>query len=209
MTEAPNVLDRIDLQATANKTLASGVPIREPERKRKCTDLYCLILFVFFNACLWTLSGWSYQEGDPQRLVHGWDIHGTFCGTGDMRDSDYTYFPVPMDNIDVSLCLPGCPVVYAEQAICLYDINMLDVPNFGCFDAYPSRPFYNNYCLPADRAQRTKVLTWLYSEDQVMTRVIGDLARVRLYVGMGRTGDRRGGNLRRIDGLLYRVQIEV
>ena len=179
MIDQTSALDKADATHTLNHPLSSSTPVQEPKRERKCTDVYCLVLFVFFNACLWTLSGWSYQEGNPQRLVHGWDLHGDFCGTGDLRSQPYTYFPLPMDSIDTTLCLPGCPVTHAESSVCIYDTNQEDMPELGCYDSYPTRPFYNDYCLPADRAQRAQVLTFLYSQDQVMTRVIGDIARVR------------------------------
>ena len=180
MSDQTSALDKVDASHTLNHPLSSSTPVQEPKRERKCTDVYCLVLFVFFNACLWTLSGWSYQEGDPQRLVHGWDLHGDFCGTGSLRSLPYTYFPLPTESVDVTICLPGCPVVNAENSVCLYDVNQEELPEFGCYDSYPSRPFYNDYCLPADRYKRAEVLTFLYSQDQVMTRVIGDIARVRV-----------------------------
>lgn len=180
MTDQASALDKVDATHSLNHPLPSSTPVIEPRRDRKCTDVYCLALFVFFNACLWTLSGWSYQEGDPQRLVHGWDLHGDFCGTGSLSSLPYTYFPLPMESVDFTICLPGCPVVNAESSVCLYDDNQEEMLEFGCYDAYPTRPFYNDYCLPADRVQRKEVLTFLYSQDQVMTRVIGDIARVSL-----------------------------
>ena len=146
---------------------------------RRCTDLYCLLVFAFLNVCMWTLSGWSYQDGDHFRLERGWDMYGNFCGQGVVSDRPYTFFLDPLLSIDLTICLPGCPSTTAIETLCMYDDDFgLELEDEGCFNSYPSKPFFNNYCLPADRNQRAKTLQWLYSEDQVMTRVVGDLARV-------------------------------
>lgn len=153
-----------------------------PEEKqqsvgRKCTDWSCLAVFLFLNICLWTLSGWSYYIGNPLRLRRGWDLNGDFCGVGQLQDRGYTYFPIPLQTTDVALCLPGCPSTSAIESICLYDGAGQDLEAEGCFNAYPSKPFFNKYCLPASRAERSVVLDQLYSNDWTMTRVVGDLAR--------------------------------
>jgi len=146
---------------------------------RRCTDLYCLVLFAFFNLCMWTLSGWSYNDGDHFRLERGWDMYGNFCGQKVVVDRPYAFFIDPLRSIDLTMCLPGCPNSDSIEALCMYDeATGLELETEGCFNAYSSKPFFNNYCLPADRAKRAKVLEWLYSQDQVMTRVVGDLARV-------------------------------
>jgi len=177
LQETEHPLDRTDIQCDLNKPLPISVPITEPLRGRKCTDVPCLLIFLFLNACLWVLAGWSYQEGDPQRLIQGWDVNGNFCGTGEQESLPFTYFLTPLDSIRPAICMPGCPVVKARGAVLLYDEFLQEMKKFGGYDAVPSRPFYNNYCLPADSAMRTAVLDWLYHEDQVMTRVAGDLAR--------------------------------
>ena len=144
---------------------------------QKCSDCYCLAVFLFLNICLWTLSGWSYHTGDPLRLRRGWDFNGDFCGVGKLQDRSYTYFPIPLLSTDVALCLPGCPATVAIESLCLYDSEGTDMEDEGCFNAYPSKPFFNKYCLPASRAERMKVMDQLYSDDWTMTRVVGDLAR--------------------------------
>ena len=181
LTEGPmmDISSREDLQKTT---------AREKKEKgllTKCTDWPCLLSFLFLNVCLWTLSGWVYREGDLYRLERGWDYKGDFCGQGNLHDRTYTFFPLPGQSIDITLCLPGCPGSSATESICLYDDFAMDIQSQGCFNAYPSKPFFNNYCLPSDHVQRSKVLERLYSKDQVMTRVVGDLARVNLYTGLG------------------------
>jgi hypothetical protein len=147
---------------------------------RKCTDVWCCAVHVFCLLCLWCLSGWAFEGGFPGKLTHGGDVYGKVCGYGDFTDKEYTYFLDPLSEIEAAICMSGCPSIPSAGSICLYGSTGLPYsPSTGCLDAYPSKPFFNKYCLPADRHLRAPVLTYLYSRDKVMTRVVGDLARVR------------------------------
>ena len=147
------------------------------QTERRCTDLYCALVFLFFFLCLWCLSGWSYQEGWPGRLLRGWDVYGNLCGYGEFVPREYTYFASPLEDIDVQYCLSGCPAFEATESICPYAEDGFAFNYTGCYDAYPSKPFFNKYCLPSDYHLRKEVLIYLYSQDKVMNRVVGDLSR--------------------------------
>lgn len=147
------------------------------QTERRCTDIYCAFVFLFFFLCLWCIGGWSYQEGWPGRLLRGWDVYGNVCGYGEFVPKEYTYFATPLDDIDVQFCLTGCPAFEATESICPYGVDGFPLDSTGCFDAYPSKPFFNKYCLPSDYHQRKEVLIYLYSQDKVMSRVVGDLSR--------------------------------
>jgi hypothetical protein len=144
----------------------------------RCRDLPCLVAFLFLFTCLWTLSGWSYYSGDPPRLQRGWDIYGNTCNYGLRENLGYTYFPIPLETMDVSLCLAGCPATDSIESLCPYNSIGTEIEDFECYNTYTSKPFFNKYCLPSEYHKRRAVLDWLYSADQVMTRVVGDLARV-------------------------------
>ena len=159
-------------------TIVGGERLVEMKEETTCRDWPCLAIFIFLCTCMWTLAGWSYYNGYPPRLQRGWDIYGNTCDYGNTKDRGYTFFPIPLESMEVAVCLQGCPVTNSPEALCLYDQTMQEMDDFGCFDAYMSKPFYNKYCLPSDYHQRRKVLDWLLSPDQVMSRVVGDMARV-------------------------------
>ena len=144
---------------------------------RRCTDLICLILYVFLFVCTWCLAGYSFNDGFPSRLLRGTDVYGNVCGLGELEDRPYTFFGDPARSLRVTLCVPGCPVVTAMEAICTYTPDLIEDQDHECFNAYPSKPFYNNYCMPANHYLRSLVYSHLNTIDQVMTRVVGDLAR--------------------------------
>lgn len=147
---------------------------------RRCTDVWCCGVHVFCFLCLCCLSGWAFEGGFPGQLTHGGDVHGNVCGYGKFTDKEYTYFLAPTSDIEATICLPGCPAFQSTELLRLYGPTGSPYNNnTGCVDAYPSKPFFNKYCLPALQPLRTSVLTYLYSRDKVMSRVVGDLARVR------------------------------
>lgn len=164
-------------EAKVQAAAPSGPALQSFEPARRCTDLFCLVLYVFFFICTWCLAGYSFNDGFPGRLQRGMDVYGNVCGMGDLEDKPYTYFGDPVRSLRVTLCVPGCPVVTAMEAICSYTPDLVEDQEHECFDAYPSKPFYNKYCMPANHFLRTIVYDHLVSSDEVMTRVVGDLAR--------------------------------
>jgi len=149
------------------------------------SDTQCLGFSVFFLVALCAFTGWSYRSGDPQRLVRGWDVYGRFCGQEGREGLTYAVFPAPEEDIRLTLCAIGCPAVTATEAICLYDTSLQPLKDLGCYDAVPSVPYHNRYCLPSTHAPRLRVLSWLMQPGQVMTRVIGDLVRTWDLLAIG------------------------
>ena len=155
-----------------------GAPIKEIKKERQCTDMPCLAVYVTLCLSMWCLAGYSFNEGFPGRLQRGMDVYGNVCGYGALEDQPYTYFADPERSLGVTFCLSGCPVVAAMESICSYDESLQRDTDYECYNAYPSKPFFNKHCLPASQPLRRKVFHELYSADAVMTRVVGDLARV-------------------------------
>ena len=179
--ETPSKLKEWETEQVSSKfnvPLPSNADFNGPVVLRRCTDVPCLLLFLLANLALAGIAGYVYTFGDPNRLVSGWDFRGELCGIGGLSGKKYTYFPVPMDTMDLALCLEGCPVVVARNAVCLYAPDHSSEDKSGqCYTAYPSKPFFNKYCLPADPIYRDKVLNYMYGTDNVVTRTVGDIYR--------------------------------
>lgn len=149
------------------------------------SDTQCLGFSVFFLLALCAFTGWAYRSGDPQRLLRGWDVYGKFCGQEGREELTYTIFPAPEDDIRLTQCSIGCPAVTATEAICLYGSSLEVLEDLGCYDAVPSVPYHNRYCLPSTHTPRLLVLSWLMQAGQVMTRVTGDLVRAWDLLAIG------------------------
>jgi hypothetical protein len=122
--------------------------------------------------------------GDPNRLIHGYDFRAELCGVDAFDDAKYTYFVNPGETTDVAICLRGCPVVAADNAVCLYDTDgeteLLD----NCYDAYESKPYFNRYCLPSDEDLRDEVDDFFDNHEARITLILGDIYRGWDVMGM-------------------------
>lgn len=155
------------------------------QSSRRCTDLFCLLVYVvlFLSTCC--LAGYSFHTGYPGRLQQGTDVYGHVCGAGDLEDRAYIFYGDPARSVRVTLCLAGCPIVRAMEAICSYTPDLEEDLDNECFNAYASKPYYNKHCLPADYHLRQLVYDHLNAKDEVMTRVVGDLSRAWGLLSIG------------------------
>lgn len=92
-------------------------------------------------------------------------------------DAKYTYFVDPATTTDVAICLSGCPVVYAENAVCLYESDGETDIESSCYDVYESKPYFNRYCLPANEDLRDEVDDFFDTNKARITLILGDIYR--------------------------------
>ena len=126
--------------------------------------------------------------GEFGRISRGGDSYGNVCGQGVMQDLPMTYFPVPLQSMEVALCLAACPLESLPEAICIYGPEMEQSEEQICYDAYPSRPVFSAYCLPAQELLRAPVLHQLLSDDQSVTFLMRDIIEGKLSLGMAVVG---------------------
>ena len=114
------------------------------------------------------------MEGDAERVLHGSDFRAELCGVDDLSGKEYLYWPDPKNDMDVKLCLAGCPVNTSTKAVCLYDIDH-ETSTTICWDSYPSKPF-NKQCLPADEDLREDIDEFIFEDgDEIMRRIGNDI----------------------------------
>lgn len=67
-----------------------------PISKRRCRDVFWLLLFAVFWVGMFVIAGFAYQVGDPFRLIYGIDYRGNLCGrpnaNEDLSDRPYLYY---------------------------------------------------------------------------------------------------------------------
>jgi hypothetical protein len=80
-----------------------------PIKKRGCTDIICLLLFIAFLIGWIVIGIYGFANGNPISLVYPSDSNGEICGRGDLEDRPYLFF------FDITKCLRpssvalGCP----------------------------------------------------------------------------------------------------
>lgn len=70
----------------------------DADKSRRCTDKFWLILFTLCWVVL-TLAGiWSFYEGNPNRLIQGYDSFGNICGQNNKRIAGVSWSGIDMTN---------------------------------------------------------------------------------------------------------------
>ena len=92
-----------------------------PDKGRKSTDKFWLVLFTICWIILSIAAVWSFIAGNPSRLIHGYDSFGNICGhrnkripgvswSGmDMRDCPYVFHMDPFNvSYTMKICVQHC-----------------------------------------------------------------------------------------------------
>lgn len=81
-----------------------------PCKRRSCTDIFCLILFVAFIAAWVAIAAYAYKNGDPQRLILPTDSMNRKCGVdSSVLSKPYLVFLDLTKCVDLTVPLNGCP----------------------------------------------------------------------------------------------------
>lgn len=180
-----DIWEDYDENHPANAYLRGDETFTGPVKKRRCTDIGFLIIFIVINLGLVYLSFVVINEGAPERLSRGYDFRGEVCGQGGLKNLPYMYWPDPY-TLDFSLCIEQCPKYYIRDYYCVYDTDHITLLEDWCWDTVESTT-YGYYCIPIfDKARRT-VLAYLYETMQLFKRSVGDMtiAWDSILIGMG------------------------
>jgi hypothetical protein len=101
-----------DYQPIINDSVRDG-----PVEHRKCTDLFCCLVFTAFVIAFFTVGIVGFTKGDPELLIYPFDSSGHQCGrpNRDTHDYQYVYYAAANKQDDVSdykkyrICLKHCP----------------------------------------------------------------------------------------------------
>lgn len=118
-------------------------------KPRGCTDILCLIIFVFFWVIAIFVSAFAFVIGNPFRLISGYDSFGNTCGMNnepmgnlafsglDMTNKPYVFY-LDLSDIKTTLkiCVKQCPhrqisdaqdlQTFEEEtgsSLCRYDVS--------------------------------------------------------------------------------------
>lgn len=114
--------------------------------ERKCTDLFCLIVFAIFWLGMIIIGAVGLASGEPKRLIYGTDYQGNACGV-DGRPKLIVY---PRTNEDLLMNMQGGQTDFTQ-------LNPFDFKFYGiCVDACPKElDVVCNYATEANEAEGT------------------------------------------------------
>ena len=128
-----------------------------PLTDRRCTDIFCLIIFILAVGVGGWIGIYALENGDPDAIMAPMDADGKFCG----RDEGYEDYPYLFyADIEYStwfpyaICVKSCPkMVDSETGTfeCKGTSNVKADADGNCKiigPAYDSSLFIDRWCLP-------------------------------------------------------------
>lgn len=159
---------------------------------RTCTDLPCLVVFIFYMIAMCSISIYGYNSGNPRRLTHGFNYKGELCGVdenvlfkplifwcraGEMKDDGQ---PKELDT-EYPICVRSCPSTYSLEMTCAGRMEVKEedegsdhmtilTQSIVKQQSYPTMEFAGMYCVPHTHANNElKIL----GDDPLTTQLMG------------------------------------
>lgn len=120
--------------------------VQDLNRLRACTDVPCLLLFLFTLAGMMFFDSHARSHGTTNRLFEPVDFQGKLCGYDDgVQDKPLGYRPNPYS--DMIICVSSCPKTPADG-----NFTLPDGPMGKCYTrpAYATANILGQNCLPLD-----------------------------------------------------------
>lgn len=115
--------------------------------KRKCTDLYCSILFLIFVSIVIFSVVHGFWFGNLRNIAQPFDVDGNACGRDALSSFKYIFFNefVPdRNNVSGTVCVASCPKLPSEKIACYPNS---EIKNCGEIKTYPSEDKVKRFCI--------------------------------------------------------------
>jgi hypothetical protein len=96
-----------------------------PRKERKCTDVFCAIIFVLVTIAGIGTGIYGLANGDLKRIGQPYDTDGNACGIGNLQDFGFLFFNDPQ-NTDLTqnnICVSACPKSSSDAVNCYPNSN--------------------------------------------------------------------------------------
>ena len=121
---------------------------------RKCTDIFCCLVFAVFVAGMAFCTGYGYQYGSPNKLLSPIGGDGKICGVSKgFEGYDYLFIADinvalrnPVNFFDYGVCVKRCPQTKDEKIDCKTTKNVKSC-NIDKSDMMATEYFFE-YCMP-------------------------------------------------------------
>ncbi|XP_030745823.1 CTL-like protein 2 isoform X1 [Sitophilus oryzae] len=149
-----------------------------PTKKRSCTDVICLLLFLVFLGCWVGLGAWAIKKGDPSLLLVPTDSNGQRCGLDSaVQDKPYLFFFDLTKCFDLTTAFSGCNTPQVCVKSCPdfvfiknteYGNNLTQVLPYCSYDVQDSNSYDENNCP-----------TWVVPSDSLLKRCVFNAANLK------------------------------
>ena len=123
-----------------------------PFSERRCTDIFCCMLFTAFLVGMGACTGYGYTHGNPDKLLSPIGGDGNICGVTPGFE-EYPYLFIADINAALTgnifkygVCVKKCPQTAAEAIQCKPTADVRSC-TLSAEDKYGSTYFFE-YCMP-------------------------------------------------------------
>lgn len=122
-----------------------------PIRKRKCTDIFCLIIFLSFVVFTAIISIHAYLNGDLKRVARVIDSDQKPCGEAEREDYPYIYIndPYSVKFYRNTICLKECPKTDDQTVECFPNE---DIKSCSDVKVRASHSLVSRLCVPNSKS---------------------------------------------------------
>ena len=120
------------------------------QKKRKCTDIFCALLFIASLILMVIISIHGYSKGNLDNIAQPFDSSGNKCGSGSQENYNHLYINDPANVLDNShsVCIKKCPEEIDDEIEC---ITNEFIQNCNQLNVYKSYNFLNRICIPSSK----------------------------------------------------------
>ena len=155
-----------DEKKAGSKDAAKGSNEVGPEngpaifRRRGCTDVFCIVLFLAFALGMIYLTFLAWTYGEPYSILYGKDYLGNRCGIGDFKNRSKTVFP----RIDKDLMEQAAVATATPWKVVLYGLCVASCPSVTdptkCFGASMEECMVRDYGSEQQQQQAGGKAVW-------------------------------------------------
>jgi len=147
--------------------------LREHHQKHRCTDILCVLIFMFTLSGVFWVLGYASTHGDMRKLYNGYNFEGQLCGID--TPGEFLYWcqdPAQLGILDLvhPICVDSCPSGSETSNSCFNDLtgSFVDIPD------YEAMAFAGRYCMPTEGPLMSQVSSALKGNS--LARLISGLS---------------------------------
>ena len=161
------------------------------EKKRSCTDVICLLLFIVFLGAWGAVAFFGIQGGDIDKVIYPTNSEGEVCGRGTQKDRPFLLIFDLTQCLNAAVLVIGCPTETVCVSQCPQENYSPAGALFAGFSEETIKEKMRPYCKPfndtltVDELLKKEICPkWYVKSTAFVGRCLPDLTSAA-----GRTGD--------------------
>ena len=161
------------------------------EKKRSCTDVICLLLFIAFLGAWGAVAFFGIQGGDIDKVLYPTNSQGEVCGRGNQKDRPYLLMFDLTKCLNAAALVTGCPTEQICVSECPKENFSPAVAKLKGMNEEEIKEKMKDYCKPYNGSQSVEKLLekeicpkWYVQSTVFIGRCFPDLSSA-----VGRSGD--------------------